>query len=255
MIGLGLRLGASGAARWNPLSESTVRSLYDTATGVTLNGSDVSAWTDQGPLAKNLAQATGANQWLYVTSGGPFGGLPHMSLTKANNDRMTAGAVSDYKFLHDGTGGWVAMRFRSTNAAALQVLVDTNALSGSVGMNLYYDGTNQRLLSNIGNGVVISALGTANGSVPINTAATVLWTYSETASPKVAIYTSAASPSTSGATGGAPSSANSARALWIGDYSAGGFALGGEIGRVMLGTGSPDAALRAKIFSYLARTS
>jgi hypothetical protein len=75
-IGLGIkqRFGVGG---FNPIQLSGNVFLLDANLGITLNGSNVSAWADQsgtGDANKNLAQATGGLQPPYVASDAAFNG-------------------------------------------------------------------------------------------------------------------------------------------------------------------------------------
>lgn len=67
---LALRLGLSlGSPRpmgsWTPADETTLEAWYQKGVGITLNGSDVSAWADSTTNNHNMVQATATEQPAY----------------------------------------------------------------------------------------------------------------------------------------------------------------------------------------------
>jgi hypothetical protein len=257
-LGIGVCRGG-GSQLWDPTSESSLRGYLDPLPAyVTLNAGDVSAVTNRGSLGGTFAQATGSAQPLYVASGGPFGGLPHISYTQANADRLTSSlTAAAWKFLHDGTGGWVAMRYRCVSGAALRTLADTCALSGTAaGITISHDASLQavRFVINNGSGVLCNIV-TANSSAPTGSAVSFIAAYKNGEANPVRIYLTAAS-STNGTETGSPSASNP-NAIFTISGRAGGSAVGieGETGRVLVGTGMPDLTLRENIFALLARTA
>lgn len=254
-IGLGLGMRTPAAALWTPLRSSVVRDWYD-PTRVTLVGGNVATWTDQGLGAKNLSQAIAAQRPPHVSAGGVFGTLPHLSFVAANDHELGASSTADWKFIHDGTGMFVAMRFRPT-AAAFAVLASTLGLSSSsVGMSLVWDPTSsgfcQLLVSNGSGGGYEANIQTLNGSAPINAAHTVIAWFS---GASVGIEVDGATPVT-GAFSGSPSSGNPDYPLTIGARpGSSANSLTGEIADVVIGTGAPDAELRTRLRQFLGRTA
>ena len=57
-----------GGAEWTPTDESSLEAWWQKGVGITLNGSDVSAWADSSSNNIDMAQATAGNQPAY--SGG-----------------------------------------------------------------------------------------------------------------------------------------------------------------------------------------
>lgn len=72
---------------WSPDDESSLVAWYQNAVGITLNGSDVSAWTDSSSNSYDMVQATASEQPAY--SGGV---LTFVSST--NENLQTAGQIS-----------------------------------------------------------------------------------------------------------------------------------------------------------------
>jgi len=58
------------APKWLPSDESTLEAWYKNKTGITLNGSDVSAWADSSSNSYNMVQATATKQPAYNASTG-----------------------------------------------------------------------------------------------------------------------------------------------------------------------------------------
>lgn len=257
-IGLGLGLGVGGSP-WNPTRSPLVRHWYDPKRGLTLNVADVSAWADQGSGAKSVVQATDAQQPAYVAAGGVFGNLPHIAFTGANNDELQATSAADWKFLHDGTGMFVAMRFRPTAAGMLSLVNTLGLSSGSVGVALVWDSTSsgycQMFISNGDGGGYEANIQTLNGSAPINTAHTVIAWFQDGASQEVGIEVDGGTPVTASFTA-TPAAGNPDYPLTIGSRpNAAANDLTGEIADVVIGTGAPDATLRAHLRTFLGRTS
>jgi hypothetical protein len=255
--GLGWQRPAASSV-WQPTDDPTTNFWFDPTFGITLNGSDVSAWSNRGSLGGTVAQATGSAQPLYVASGGPFGGLPHVSYTQANSDRLTSSlAASAWKFLHDGTGGWLAMRYRCVSGTGLRTLIDTCALSGTLaGITISHDASLQavRFVINKGDGV-LSNLVTANNSAPTNSVVSFLAAYHTGIANPVRIYLAAESV-TNGTETGTPSAANPNAVFTVAGRASGGtVGIQGETADVLGGTGMPDSTLRANVFAFLARSS
>lgn len=64
MLGLGNSIGGY-AGGWSPGDESTLEAWYKFGEGITLNGSDVSAWADSSSNTFNMTQATATKQPAY----------------------------------------------------------------------------------------------------------------------------------------------------------------------------------------------
>ena len=89
---LALKLGLSLVStrplgKWSPDDESSLVAWYQNAVGITLNGSDVSAWADSSSNSYDMVQATKTEQPAY--SGGT---LTFVSADK--NNLQTAGQIS-----------------------------------------------------------------------------------------------------------------------------------------------------------------
>tara|TARA_R100000315_G_scaffold62255_1_gene42949 strand:+ start:1480 stop:2154 length:675 start_codon:yes stop_codon:yes gene_type:complete len=62
---LGLSLTSMKYGAWSPADESNLEAWYKYQTGITLNGSDVSAWADSSSNSFNMVQATASEQPAY----------------------------------------------------------------------------------------------------------------------------------------------------------------------------------------------
>ena len=90
MLKLGLDLSLSSIKPqgvWSPDDESSLVAWYQNAVGITLNGSDVSAWADSSSKGIDMVQATASEQPAY--SGGV------LTFVSANDEHLqTTGQIS-----------------------------------------------------------------------------------------------------------------------------------------------------------------
>lgn len=149
--------------------------------GITLNGSTVAAWANQGTLGGSVTQGTAASQPTYSAAGGPNG---RPALTFDGGDWLTSDlAASSWAFLHGANSTiFVVWKTTSANPNAYFGLLST-ASSGTAdrGYALFYDdrsglSRNDRLIANFNNGgATVGGVLTANNAF---TAAT--WGVAET---------------------------------------------------------------------------
>lgn len=202
----------------NPtLSGSLVLDL-DARFGVTLVGSDVSAWADGAGAANNFSEAT--DRPVYTAADSTWGGRPSIAYTAANNDHLiSADAASTWKFIHDGTGMALAFICRPTDGAANLILAATHdGNSANVGFNAHYSPTNSNFQLLVVNGAAAAGCAPTTGTAPIGGRYSVLFTYSDAATPKRAVYVNGAlAGSTSGAF--APSASDPAGTMRIGQLT------------------------------------
>jgi hypothetical protein len=85
---LGLSINSTRPlGKWSPDDEATLVAWYQNAVGITLNGSDVSAWTDSSSNSYDMVQATAGHQPAY--SGGV------LTFVRADdNNLQTTGQIS-----------------------------------------------------------------------------------------------------------------------------------------------------------------
>jgi hypothetical protein len=95
------------------------------------------SWTDQ--VSGRVFEVTAGAPT--VTAPDALGGYRVFSLTGSAGDRIdVAGALSTWSCLHDGSGGALAIAFRSTVAGALNIIrTTTNVIPGNNGMFTYQD--------------------------------------------------------------------------------------------------------------------
>lgn len=260
MIGAGgIGLWPRGARRWTPARLASLRSWYDPKRGFTLNTTDVVTWADQGPAAVTLGQyvyASAGTRPTHVAAGGVFGTLPHLVFTPAQNDRLEVATAAAWKFLHDGTGMAVCMRYRATAGAATYYVLDTaNATATSHGITILHDAANQRIRVLIGNGggSWMVDFTTAIGSFTNGASHTLIVTWKDGASPEAAIYIDGVSAGT--ASGASPSSSNPSYELGIGRRASATNPFDGEIGDIVFLNDVPSAADIASLHTFLSRTS
>lgn len=218
-------IGSSSIANTPQLSTGLVLDL-DARFGVTLVGSDVSAWADSAGAANNFSEAT--NRPVYAAADANWGSRPSIAYVAANTDRLTSvDAASVWKFLHDGTGGTIAALVRSSTAANQRVANNTNA-AAEIGFFLRYDGGGTGATVAIGNGTVFLTVTSPAGTAPLGQRVSLVATYSDAATPKLAFYVNG---SLAGSDNSAftPSASNSANALRLGLSPSGGAGMTGDI--------------------------
>lgn len=90
-LGLG---GVRVGSPFSPLDISGLVLWLRSDLGVTLNGSNVSAWADQSGQGNNVSQGTGAQQPPYVASDASFGGQPSLTFTNGSHQNLGSGVWS-----------------------------------------------------------------------------------------------------------------------------------------------------------------
>jgi hypothetical protein len=84
---LGLSLVSTPMIAWSPSHEATLEAWYQNAVGITLNGSDVSAWADSSTNGYDMVQATASEQPAYSAG--------VLTFVSANDEHLqTTGQVS-----------------------------------------------------------------------------------------------------------------------------------------------------------------
>lgn len=135
-IGYPIGLTAQGrGASWTPASLSPT-AWYKADSGVTLNGSTVSAWADQSGNGNNLSQATAANQPTFESAGLNsrasilFDGT-NDSLASANVDLTGTGALSAF----------VVLQQTSLTNSTYYFLTQSAAFTNVFAMNANFNGS------------------------------------------------------------------------------------------------------------------
>jgi hypothetical protein len=184
--------------------------------GVTLNGSNISAWADQGAApAQDLTEATAANQAPYVASDAAFGGRPIMS-TGANTKGVQASTAADWNFCHNGTGMTLFMVARSRGPAG-NFMLGTQSSAGVVGLGfscIFWTTNNLRFVVGAGAAGVIDVATTGN-TFPAAAAHVVVITYRTGSDPDCVIRIDRAQVGT-GSEAVAPSASNAMGPLSLG---------------------------------------
>jgi len=162
--------GASNGGSFLPTQLAGLGLWLDAGRGITLNGSDVSAWADQSGNGNHAVQVTAGRQPLYSAASGS-NSLPEIVFTSANRDQL-AGNMSNLS----GVAGWTffivekrpsviqnTISFSVENAAITDQVVTSIAYnySDASNYNLYspYSNTNWTYRSTVFDG---SLTGDAN---------------------------------------------------------------------------------------------
>lgn len=120
--------------------------------GITLNGTDVSAWADQSGKGHDFSQGTALRQPVFNAVDANWAGKPSLGFDATPLWLDSDDAASVWKFLHDGTGGGAlaVYRFNSTTTATLLATALSNT---QIGVRLRAPQTgNQRLALANGSG-------------------------------------------------------------------------------------------------------
>jgi hypothetical protein len=98
--------------------------------GITLNGSDVSAWADQSGKSNNFSQGTPLNQPAFNVGDSNWGGRPSLTLDGVDHFLSSDDTASTWNFLHDGTGGGYFSIYRLSSAQDWQSVLSTFDTAG-----------------------------------------------------------------------------------------------------------------------------
>jgi hypothetical protein len=211
---------------WTPAKLTGLAFWLRADLGISLNGSNVSAWADQSGSGRNVLQNTAANQPPFAASDAGFGG------------NAVVGALSDVDPDYLTSAAFTSIPQPYTFYAVLQ-LPDTvgtrDAFDLSSSFVLVRQNSTPQVLINAGLSV------TASGSL---TSPTILCAVFNGASS--ALYLNS---TTAAATGNAGT--NAFDLLRIGINHAGGAPAGGKYAEIFLDATANDAATRAKAMAYL----
>lgn len=180
----------SGLSNPQSLFGSNLAAWYrGDVTGVVVTGSGVSQWTDQSGNGRHVLQGTDAARPPFTASDARFGNRGSVNPDGAvtNPDFLKASvASSNFKFLHDGTGGSVlAVVYTLAGTTNSRVIIDTcNASGSNVGFSMFRAGTNDSngtltAVVAAGGGTNAIAHTTAAGTFNPGVAYVLCWTYAE----------------------------------------------------------------------------
>ena len=192
----------------SPDTIDSVATWHRADLGVTLNGSNVSAWADQIGSANGI-QASASLQPAYNTSDTSFGDLPTIQLD-GTNDAIALGATSDFRHLHNGLGGSYWLVFRTPSTLSDDVILDScNTTGANIGVYLYQNSSGLLdFAATAGGSNAFASFGSV--SISADTIYHLLVTYST--ADGYAIYRNG-SLVASGVQANAPSTSNSTTAL------------------------------------------
>lgn len=134
-----------------PFSLGNIELYLRADTGVTLNGSTVSAWADQSGYGRNFSQGTSTKQPTYSSSDANFSNKPSISFDGSNDVLNTSANFSPNS---TGTGISVAIVYRSTDSGTGQILSMDYQVASTAGNVCSYEGyanTDQYTITHYGN--------------------------------------------------------------------------------------------------------
>jgi hypothetical protein len=170
--------------KWKPTDEASVEAWYQNAVGITLNGSDVSAWADSSSNGIDMVQATASKQPAYSAGALTF-------VSSAEEHLQTTGQISlsgDFTIgvvfnpsisapgtiLGDNAGGSVGHEFfKYTSTTNLRVKIDNSTAnitldSGTFGDDYIVVTRVSNVLTLWKNGVAQSDTETLSGTADID---------------------------------------------------------------------------------------
>jgi len=246
----------SDLQRWNPLRLQGCALWLRADLGVTLNGSTVSAWANQGTAGGSFTQGTGTAQPTYSASGGPNS---RSTLTFDGNDKIQSSlAAASWNFLHSGNATWFLV-FRSTTSADAyhSIFSTSDTTTGSRGYALGWDNrsslTRSAALSTLATtgSAYAYSLATSNASYPTNTWSIAEQTVDYLASGNDLNVFANGTSVLSSELSNAPSSSNAASTLWIGMLLGSSLGFVGGISEIIAFNRTLTAAERAVVRRYL----
>lgn len=195
---------------FSPLSLPGLAHWYKSE--VTLSGGNVTDWIDKVG-SDDLSEATNPPSW--NTSDSDFGGQSSITFTEASLEFLQGSSTTAWNAGHDGTGCtlYVTIRFGTSTTTAQPIIDNANYTNTTPGFFLRYSGDTDTLQVFVSNGT--SFIVNDSGSVADETAGTLVYRYSESASPEYDVRF-AGSSIASGSTSGAPSSGDAAWAATVG---------------------------------------
>ena len=139
-LGLSLNNTKTSGGAWQPSDETGLEAWYKYQTGITLNGSDVSAWADSSTNSFNMTQATASKQPAYNSGAIDFTASADQHL-RSSSDIIMAGEftvgiklnpdIANIVVLGDNSLGQNEF-FKITNSTSLRFKTDNNQVDITV---------------------------------------------------------------------------------------------------------------------------
>lgn len=180
--GLSLVSTQSSSSAWQPSDETGLEAWYKFNTGITLNGSDVSAWADSSTNSFDMVQATASEQPAYNSGAIQFTAADTHNLGSAS-DITLSGAFTVGIKLHPDVNNVVVIAdnkqpnefFKIMNSTDIRFKTDNNEVdlsidSGSLTSDMYLVITRNasNLITLYKNGVAQTDTETLAGTAEIN---------------------------------------------------------------------------------------
>ena len=136
LMGAGVTNGGGSAPPFVPTDISGLGLWLRSDLGITLNGSDVSAWADQSGSANHVNQGTASRQPAYSATGAP-NSLPSLDFVTADRNLLASGACS---LLSNVTGYtfYIVLKRPDLTPNTISVSFDAAAMTEQVVTNLCY---------------------------------------------------------------------------------------------------------------------
>lgn len=188
--------------------------------GITLNGSDVSAWADQSEADRDVTQGTTNQQPTYSAADGNWNGKPSLDFDDVDDLLQSDDAASVWTKLHDGTGSTIVAVFRPTAAGSM---LSTSSTINPLGVEMDW---NHNAADSVYFGVGNGGAGWAryvqsSATITSGTKVMVIARYSVSEAPVLSMRTNRVEGTAGGS--GSPSASAPDHTLTIGVWSTGNF--------------------------------
>lgn len=175
----------TGTSLFNPTMVASASQVAWWREEATPDGSGLAnPWIDKY-VGFNASNGTASARPFISGSDSRFKGFLSLDFD-GTNDGLTAGTVTDWRMLHNGTGALLWSVFRSESTGSQQHILTTMALSaGNTGFSIRFDGGNENLLISIcdSTGVPYFQATTAAGTVTRNTQHRLVWWWKDGLAP------------------------------------------------------------------------
>lgn len=220
--------------------------------GITLNGSNVSAWADQATATvEDASQGVAGSQPPYVASDAGINNNAIIGPFDGSADHLTAGVAADWEFLHTGTGMTIVLVFRTGALGSVRRLLDNNNGSGTaLGLTLQINAASPALAwLNMGNGTTAVLSATTAASITASSVNYIVFRHATANTPDYSFNLNGVT--TTGNNSNAPGTGAAAATLNIGRRSGSVQYFNGDIAEMITYTRAIDDTEQTSLTDYI----